>query len=654
MIQRPTRRLTPPFALLTLLLALLATGGPAWAQPTLWQHVLGGSMADQVVAFEGTPDGGHIVVGTVRSNDVDGLAKSGLDADVWVIKLSAKGDVAWQKRLGGTFTDEGRDVKVTQDDGFVIVGTTDSKEFTDRKRDVYVVRLDALGNILWQKAYGGFANEEAHHVILTPDGGMVVVGVSGTHENFLKPFYGSIDAYILRLDAKGNVLWQSAYGGKQNDAFLSVAPAHGGGWLVLGETESNDGLIPEHRGKKDFLVVKYDDKGEVLWEKTYGGANYDIPHALIPTIDGNYLLAGTTFSTDGHIKLNKGEGDVWVIKINPNGGIIWERTYGGSGDEGANGIAAIPYDNAFLITATSRSSDGDLVSHRGLYDAWVFKIDNNGNIIWQKSYGGKQNDMFMAGEQNPYEDYFIIGTTSSSDGDLADQETHGSEDAYILCLRDPISPPQATSYPPTALIGYVKDKSTGKYVAAEISAVHDSVSFELSSAKTDTATGTYLLLIPHTLTKIRFGVVAKGYMYARYEMEIKPEQRFGQIRFDIELDPIKVGTSFSLTSIYFDIGSANLTAASLPELDKVAEFMKTNPKVVIQVNGHTDNTGAPQTKMQLSEMRAEAVKKYIVSQGINHLRVYSRGFGMNKPIATNDTEDGRALNRRVEFQILQN
>lgn len=606
-------------------------------------------MADHINHFENTPDGGFILVGTVRSNNVSGLQKTGLDSDMWVVKVNSKGQVIWQRALGGTFSEEGLDIKVTRDGGYLACGFSDSPDRTNGNKDMYLVRLDALGQVLWEAHYGGKGNEVARSLWVTGNGGAVLAGETGSENNLHRKHTGGIDGWVVGVNPKGELLWERNIGGSDNEHFVAIAPA-AGGWMLLGQTDSKDFDVPENRGATDYYLVKVDGEGEPLWKKVLGGSKHDIPHSLIPTLDGHYLMAGTTFSTDGDIKDNKGEGDVWIVKINANGGIVWSRTYGGSGDEGANGISAT-FKGHYLVAATSRSEDGDLTGRAGLYDGWVFKIDANGTLIWQKSIGGYQKDEFTAVHELPSGDYLAVGNTGSKDGALAELDPHGSDDGWMVCLRDPIDPPKAISLTPTTLIGYIRDTETQKFVEAEVRLVNDLTNTSLSNAKSDTAFGIYQLILPDT-SEMSIGVFAKGYMLISQKVKIPAANRYSEMRLDFDLQPLKKGVKVNLYNIYFDPGSANIKSESFPELERVVEFCKQNPNVRLAIKGHTDGSGAPDTKLKLSTMRANSVKDWLISKGVQAPRLTSQGFGMSQPIASDDTEDGRAQNRRVEFEIL--
>jgi outer membrane protein OmpA-like peptidoglycan-associated protein len=635
--------------LLLLIGIIVMLGSQTQAQPVLWQKGLGGSFQDMMYSFENTPEGAYICAGFTRSSNVPGLKKGAVDSDMWLLKMSSRGRIIWQKALGGSFSEEGRCVKVTQDGGYVVVGFTDSKELMANKRDFYVVRLDALGNLLWQKAFGGNGDDIAHNVQVLDDGGFMVVGETKSQTGMTNAFKGGIDAWVIRLDKNGNLMWDRNFGGTGNDRYTSIAQVEDG-FILLGETDSRDQDIRENRGKLDILLTKIDIFGKPRWHKTLGGSDNDISHGLTNTTDGQLVLVGTTFSSDGMVKNHKGEGDVWLVKVGTEGNVLWERTFGGTGDEGGNNVS-VTFNGSLLVAGTTRSDDGDINNRKGLYDGWIFKTDANGNLLWQKTMGGNGKDDFQVIREIPSGDYMVIGNGSSDDGDLENLGNSGGEDAWFVSVRDPLEPPKAISLTPTVLTGYIRNKTTKKFIEAEVSLVNNKSSQRLGSAKSDTIFGIYQIILPDT-DAMSIGIVRSGYMFVSQNVRLKPEEKYGEVRLDIELEPIKVGASIKLYNIYFDEAKYEVKPESRVELGRITDFLRANPKVRVLITGHTDGKGDPATKLELSRLRAIAVQRYLIAKGAEGHRLIAKGLGMTKPVADNETEEGRALNRRVEFEII--
>jgi hypothetical protein len=235
--------------------------------------------------------------------------------------------VTWQKTYGGSGPDSAYSVQQTSDGGYIVAGTTSS--FGVGAYDVWVLKLDSTGGVTWQKAYGGF--DTAHSVEQTSDGGYIV---AGTTSSFVGGVY---HVWVLKLNSTGAVTWQKAYGGHSDDGASCVEQTSDGGYIVAGYTTSFGA------GGADVWVLKLDSTGGVTWQKTYGGSRDDIANAVQQTTDGGYIVAGETTS------FGAGFNDFWVLKLDSDGGIVWNSGSGAS----THVTNATPSDSSATITTTS-------------------------------------------------------------------------------------------------------------------------------------------------------------------------------------------------------------------------------------------------------------------------------------------------------------
>jgi hypothetical protein len=314
-----------------------------------WTKTIGGKGWEAGSSLIQTSDGGYVIAGYTYSF---GTGSTDVYSDVYVIKLDANGNLQWTKTIGGKYHDLGRSIIQTSDGGYVIAGTT--KSFGAGGKDVYVVKLDANGNLQWTKTIGGPESEDGNSLIQTSDGGYVIAGYT---ESFGA---GETDVYVVKLDAKGNLQWTKTIGGENDDKGYSLIQTSDGGYAIAGYTSSFGA------GRDDIYVVKLDAKGNLQWTKTIGREYGDEGSSLIQTSDGGYAIAGFTKS------FGAGEKDVYVVKLDAKGNLQWTKTIGREyGDEGSSLIQTS--DGGYAIAGSTHSFGA------GEWDVYVVKLDRNGD-----------------------------------------------------------------------------------------------------------------------------------------------------------------------------------------------------------------------------------------------------------------------------------
>lgn len=358
-----------------------------------WMKAYGSPSYDTATALTTTDDGGFLVVGYSEAAGPD-------VAEYSVTKLSPYGVTTWQKFFGGQDQDYASAVCQTADGGFLIAG--DEGSF-DRKtgRNVWVIKLGAAGDVLWERTYGGKDRDEAGDIQPAADGGSIVVGST------LSFGAGGEDAFVLRLGPTGTVIWQKAYGGPSADRARAVRATGDGGFVVAGTTESAGA------GRTDVWVLRLESDGGIRWEATYGGPEDEIANAVVRAKDGGLIVAGTTES------YGDGFRDAWILRLDAAGSILWQKAYGGTGMDSADSVLETP--DGSIVVAGQFSSVGTTSA-----DAWVFKLGPTGNIKWQKAYGGTRGDTAYSLEMLPQGGYVVAGYTSSFGA--------GGTDALVLRL----------------------------------------------------------------------------------------------------------------------------------------------------------------------------------------------------------------------------
>jgi len=357
---------------LIIFLIILSTGAYSQSAPDIiWQKVLGGSNTDSAAAIVVAPDGGYIVAGDTYSNDGDVNKNHGMK-DIWVVKLDSSGNIIWQKVLGGSDVDSAAAVAVAPDGGYIVLGNTYSKDGDVRKNhgeeDLWVVKLDKDGNIIWQRTYGRSDAESAKATAVTPDGGYIVAGWTGSKDGDVSYNHGANDFWVLKIDKDGNPIWQKALGGSNLDIAEGIVVTQDGGCVVAGWTRSDDGDVSKNHGMVDVWIIKLDKDGNVIWKNTYGGSDEDYALSIIATKDDEYIFAGWTQSNDGDVSQNHSPmwwSDAWVVKLDKDGNLVWQKALGGSNDDVACSVA-IAKDSGYIIAGYTESDDGDVRGwHKG-------------------------------------------------------------------------------------------------------------------------------------------------------------------------------------------------------------------------------------------------------------------------------------------------
>ena len=422
---------------------LLATFNLVVAQPTIqWEKSLGGSNNETARSIIQTLDGGYIVAGATSSNDGDVTLNQGGVTDCWVVKLDANGNIIWQRTYGGSGNDFAFTILQTPDSGFTLFSTTNSfdGDIGNSKggQDIWIVRVDKIGNILWEKSYGGTADDYLRKAIPSSNGGFVFCGYTESNDGDVTLNKGGRDYWLVKIDTSGNILWQKTYGGSLSEIAFSLIQTEDKGFLVLGESNSIDGDISNNIGDDDYWVVKTDSFGNMEWERSYGGTNGERGVSCSLGINGGYLLAGRAFSNDGNVSNHFGSinrSDFWVVKIDDFGNLEWEKSYGGTQWDEA--IEILPYNGEYVVLGHISSSNGMVSNFYGDTtlidpDYWLIQIDTLGNLLWEKNYGGSFDDWPLGMTICNDNSVVMTGSTGSVDYDVSN--SNGGYDFWVVKL----------------------------------------------------------------------------------------------------------------------------------------------------------------------------------------------------------------------------
>lgn len=350
---------------------------------------------------------------------------------LWLFYLMAGSVLAqpslqWAKTFGGTNSDEAFDILSTPDGGCLVVGEAASNDGTafgnHGSIDAMVIKQNQDGSIQWKKMLGGPDWDGASKAILASDGSYMIAGYSASTAGDVSGNHGDFDAWIVKLDPNGNIIWQKCYGGTKREMAYTILETKDKGYVFAGFSASTDGDLTMNQGFYDAWIVKIDSDGILQWQRSYGGSHDDRFSSILQMADGGYMVSGSAGSADGNVSMSFGGPDYWLLRLNDDGKILWQKSYGGSGiDVGSAVIAA--GNGRFYIFGQTFSEDGQVTGNHGLSDLWLIQTDSLGELQWEKSYGGSDAD-YPGGSLLDNGTLVLSGGASSNDGNLA-QNTGG-------------------------------------------------------------------------------------------------------------------------------------------------------------------------------------------------------------------------------------
>jgi hypothetical protein len=349
----------------------------------------GDSEFDSATAVATTSDGGLIVVG--RTSPIDGFG-----SDLWIARMTAWGGVLWERAVGGVQHEDVADVLATEDGGCLVVGWTYSYGAGDA--DGWAVKFSSSGAVEWQRTYGGVGEDQFRAAALSPDG--YYVGGVLTDPPTAPDAAGATgpDAWVLELDDAGNILWQERFAGDLTDGVRTLAATPDG---VVFSADSNSDF-GGHGGVFFFRpwAVCLDGDGGVLWQKTYNYSGGDTWSGVVPLDDGGFVMVGEILVT------NFWGGDAWVVRLDEDGDVVWDRRFGdhfGVLDADSGAAVQPTADGGFSVIGST------LTTGAGSQDLWFLKLDANGALEWDATYGGPQFDQAEAMSLAPDGDLYLAG-----------------------------------------------------------------------------------------------------------------------------------------------------------------------------------------------------------------------------------------------------
>lgn len=401
-----------------------------------WQRTLGGSYFDEPADVATAPDGNYFMVGATGSKNYDIFGHRGT-IDYFVAKFNPSGAVMWKKPYGGSDWDEPYCVHPLDDGGCIVLGWSSSVNHDVHNShggpsDAWLIRLGPTGNILWQRTYGGSNKDELYDISPTADGGYLLTGLTNSTDGDVQANYGGTDFWVVKTDSLGQIMWENSYGGTQDDIAYRGFEASDGSLIVVGESKSADWQVLSNKGQTDMLVMKLTPDGFITWSLSFGGSGKDQGN-LGDEVPNGYLVGGTSGSIDGDFSGSIHYVDFWLIKLGYDGTVVWQKTIGGSGADRADEMVVFE-DGSCAITGTVWSDDFDFEGNDGIIDIGIARINADGDLLWQKTYGGTKAEMAAGIDRTPDNGFILTGYAWSVDGDLTGLVNHGYNEFWVLKL----------------------------------------------------------------------------------------------------------------------------------------------------------------------------------------------------------------------------
>jgi len=421
-----------------------------------WQQIYGGTNADGAYDIDATADGGFITGGYSYSGISGNKSVTNYgDSDYWVVKTDAAGNIEWQKTYGGSAFEQVETIAQTADGGYIVGGYSVSGISGNKTEanvagsiDLWIVKLDASGNITWQNAIGGNGSDYLGSIYPTSDGGYIVgaysySGISGDKTEATVGF--SADFWILKLNASGNIVWQNTIGGTSSDYCFRAKQAADGNYIVSGVSSSpiSGDKTENSTGGMDVWVLKLNTSGGIIWQNTINASETETAYEMDITADGGAIIGTQTYSnsspdkSENNISGGITTNDYWIIKLDASGNVEWENTIGGSAYDYNHGLLVMSSGEIVVAGYSLSPISGDKTQPLvGLADYWVIKFDSAGNYIYDKTIGGTVADYCYGLTETLDGKFVLCGSSASNISGDKTTNTYGLNDFWLVKIDD--------------------------------------------------------------------------------------------------------------------------------------------------------------------------------------------------------------------------
>ena len=405
----------------------------------------GGSDDDEANDIINTSDGGFMVIGSSKSNNGLIQNKINSESDIILMKFDSDKSIEWVKNYGGSRDDRGQSVVEVSGIGYALLGYSMSNDGdasnNEGFHDNWVILIDSKGNIVWEKSYGFSGHDHAYNIIKTKDGNLFFNGFLdvtasrglGSTEKVVKSIkHGVGEFWCHKIDLEGNILWRKYFGGTNNDRSYDSIETADGDFIIVGSSESSDNDISSPKGSYDIWVIKLSSNGDFLWERSYGGSKYETANSIIQSSDKKIHILGSTLSDDKDISFQMGSSDFCLLTIDSDGNLLSEQTFGGSNFDMGKKIEIDNKDNLWL-TGYSRSLDFDLSFNKGKNDAVLIQLSKN-RILKKVLAIGAEGEDIANSLIHFNENEIIVAGYSDSRGDYF-VENKGGKDIFLAFFK---------------------------------------------------------------------------------------------------------------------------------------------------------------------------------------------------------------------------
>ena len=349
-----------------------------------WQKTYGGTVDDRGYDIIQTSDGGYAILGYSFSNDGDTSVNSGLQDYWLVKldsngNISWEKSFGYQGTDTGISVIEtnNQGYLITGVLDVTASGGEGNSQRTANRHaggDYWALKLDNSGNLEWSRYFGGNFTDTPYGAVQTDDNGFIIAGSSDSEDTDISGNIGTYDFWIIKISEFGDLVWEKSFGGSQIDEARAISKTDDGNYIIAGDTRSSDNDISQNKGAADLWLIKISPTGNLIWEKTLGGSSFDVARAIKKPQNNGFLLSGSSRSSDIDVSENNGQNDAWVLKTNNSGNLIWETTIGGSNIDFSYDVAELA-NGSIIAVGDTNSTDGDILNNKGFTDLLIIKID---------------------------------------------------------------------------------------------------------------------------------------------------------------------------------------------------------------------------------------------------------------------------------------